>query len=477
MRSIRLLLAVVALLCTGLSFAASAQTASAEVYIRSIDMADAGSILDACYVIEDASIEGCDENADGLIEFQDVRAGTFTVVQTQGADGYLPVGDFPITVASDGGPQYVTVKHWPSSDDSPETIDIAVAPVDAFTNEPLIDTCFLLNGGSIEGCDENGNGQVTFEDVAVGTYLLSQSRAPDGYKVLPDTWVAVASGLPTEIRVEQVRSNADQDEGALTITTLSCPSATCTEPAAGIEFFIGTPNTDNVKFATTDDEGEVIFPLAPFDLGPDGSEVSAGEILLSNPYGKVAGYQVECTKDDGTVLDFDYTEGDVAPGGPTYGVRFTDFDPDDRIACTWYNVPVSTGESASSDGSESTDDLATVRGAVWQCPSTDADLTTCEPLSGVTVAVAVNGEAMQHGPYTTEPIPDAIGFEFKAPADADVWAVVQSGLPEDLVMSDGDDPLSVNVADLPVEACGLSAPGVQCAQLNLIAVPTDVADG
>ena len=67
------------------------------VYIHTIDGANQNAITDVCYVLVNASNEGCDDNGDGRVAFEGIAPGdTYTVSQTSGPAGYLPVGDFPI---------------------------------------------------------------------------------------------------------------------------------------------------------------------------------------------------------------------------------------------------------------------------------------------------------------------------------------------------------------------------------------------
>ena len=198
---LRLFPAILLLLLTPLAALAAitpatAQASTATVYIRTVD--EGGfAITAACYMILNASNEGCDENGDGYIEFQSVAPGDYTVRQTRGVDGYLPVGDFPITVAPLESQQIFDVVmvavSQPSqpSQPSPATVDIAITAIDPISGVAAPGACMILRGGSIEGCDENGDGQITFDDVAVGAYLLEETYTPDGAYPLSSQWLVV----------------------------------------------------------------------------------------------------------------------------------------------------------------------------------------------------------------------------------------------------------------------------------------------
>lgn len=148
-------------------------------------------LTDACFVLEDASNEGCDENRDGSIRFEGVAPGPYTVIQTQGIEGYLPVGDFPILVNVHDAEQTFTVKTTPDTSTT-DTADVAVRPFDVETNESVPGQCFIFHGGSLEGCDENGDGWVEFDDMPVGSYLLSHTRTTSGFALSPDEWFGIA---------------------------------------------------------------------------------------------------------------------------------------------------------------------------------------------------------------------------------------------------------------------------------------------
>lgn len=198
-RRIALLLAMlVALPLAGLGLTAPARAATKTVYIQTVDIATGQSITTACYVLINASEEGCDENGDGLIRYQGVAAGDFTVTQSQRAPGYLPMGDFPVTVYDDGFDQYIFIALGRSDGVSRNPVDVAIAPVDGDTGAAIYGACFIFYGGSEEGCDENFDGQITYQGMAPGSYLLAQTVAIDGYLTRADSWVAVSrSGVIT----------------------------------------------------------------------------------------------------------------------------------------------------------------------------------------------------------------------------------------------------------------------------------------
>lgn len=152
---------------------------------------------DACYVLVDYSNVGCDEDRDGQVTFQDVPFGTYTVRQTADLGPGRSVNDFTIDVRGN-----VNQAGWEvfytsvSSGSGGSTAPGGPVDISLITREPegdlLTGACYVLVGFSIEGCDENGDGQVTFADIPFGTYTVRQTQAPAGYPTINDFDIIVA---------------------------------------------------------------------------------------------------------------------------------------------------------------------------------------------------------------------------------------------------------------------------------------------
>lgn len=133
-----------------------------------------GAYYDACYVLVDFSNEGCDENRDGSVTFMDVPAGTYTVHQTRNLGMTAHVPDFQITVTGQSADGWESIETWVTHS-SAETRSNHVAIQTTEDSQPATDVCYVIIGFSNEGCDENGDGQVTFMDVPFGTYTVRQT--------------------------------------------------------------------------------------------------------------------------------------------------------------------------------------------------------------------------------------------------------------------------------------------------------------
>jgi len=171
----------------GAATSASAQRGSSDIAIVTTE--NGHPVYDACYVLVDFSEVGCDENGDGKITFEDVPFGSYTVTQVADLGPYRSVSDFRITVTGDASgdgwerfPAFVTT----TSGAPGGAIDIALITRDPEDGHLLTGTCYVLVGYSNEGCDETGDGQVTFAEIPYGTYTVTQTRTPKGYPAIND---------------------------------------------------------------------------------------------------------------------------------------------------------------------------------------------------------------------------------------------------------------------------------------------------
>jgi|GEM_PF-2408740 len=165
------------------------------------------SAYDACYILVDYSNEGCDENQDGRVMFDDIPWGTYTVHQTADLGPGRHVDDFTIEVRgniSSAGWEGFSATIVNSTGGSVVQlqqngeVDIALITRDPQDGHLLTGTCYVLVDYSNEGCDENGDGQVTFAAIPYGTYTVRQTQTPAGYPTINDYAINVepVQGMP-----------------------------------------------------------------------------------------------------------------------------------------------------------------------------------------------------------------------------------------------------------------------------------------
>lgn len=193
--------------------AATAQSGNGTIFLQVRDWNTGDAISGACFVLENASLEGCDENRDGYVRFEDIATGPYQVIETVTAPGYLQVGQFPIEVSGDVDDQVFLIETT-EDNSTTTTVDVAVQPIVAGSGEELTGGCFIFYGGSNEGCDDNGDGFVEFDDVPVGSYLLTQTAAIDGYAPMADTWYALDISGIVRPGLEPLDNTSGNDEAS-----------------------------------------------------------------------------------------------------------------------------------------------------------------------------------------------------------------------------------------------------------------------
>lgn len=236
---------------TGGSSSASRTSAVSDIAIVTTE--NGRPVTDACYVLVDFSNEGCDENGDGKITFEDVPYGTYTVRQTANLGPGRSVNDFTITVtgaaSSDGWERFaVTVRSAGSSSSGGSQgggKDISLITRDPKDGHLLTGTCYVLVDYSNEGCDENGDGQVTFATIPPGTYTVHQTQTPNGYPTINDFEITVDDQFPSVSVGYIVRQASNQNvANARNVSVVFVDSRTYTkvDPSPICMQFVGASN-------------------------------------------------------------------------------------------------------------------------------------------------------------------------------------------------------------------------------------------
>ena len=292
------------------------------VRFQTIDASDSSAITEVCYILVDASLEGCDSNGDGLIGFADVPPGVYTVQQTQGAAGYLPVGDFPIIVNVHDAEQVWGVE-MARRRFNVDSANISVVPFDVNTAEALPGACVILHGGSIEGCDENGDGRIGFEDVVTGSYLLSQTAAPSGYHPTYDRWVHVQGN--GQIFLEQWPN----ESGDPTIGETAVDVALVTRHPETGELLTGACYIildASIEGCDENEDGQVDFE----DVSPGTYEVT--QTNAPDGFDEIDDFTIQINNfDPGQSMLIVQREEQYEPGFRNVSVVIFDWDTDERI--------------------------------------------------------------------------------------------------------------------------------------------------
>ncbi len=142
-----------------------------------------------------------------------------------------------------------------------QTTDIAIVSADIAGGGTLVGACYIINGASIEGCDENGDGMVDFRGVRAGTYLVTETRAPAGYRAPDDAWIAVTAASPKIVGLLQVpgggigagvsanvaTSVQNQDRGGLPPPPWSALTPRCSPEQSGDVVAVTGPTGESLR--------------------------------------------------------------------------------------------------------------------------------------------------------------------------------------------------------------------------------------
>lgn len=303
MRRLPSVLLVLLLCAAAVPFtSASAQDSGATIYLELQDRSTGDSLIDSCFELENASNEGCDENGDGRIRFRDIAPGTYTVRQTRRSAGFLPIGDFTITVSSKEREQSFLVATFPDTSLA-STVDMRLAVVDVTTGEALVGGCFVFEGGSNEGCDENGDGIITFDDMPVGAYHLVSTATPDGYQPALDRWTGVTRSETFTIEFVPANGAADPAISDIALITRDPDSADLLDGGCYVLIDYSNEGCDENRDGrvTFDDVPagtyEVEQTLAPANRDPIGNFTI--EVVADAPEQGIVVRQADPQTDDG----------------------------------------------------------------------------------------------------------------------------------------------------------------------------------
>lgn len=191
-----------------------------------------------------------DEN--GQAVFAGLAQGTYQIQETNAPAGYT-LNSVPTKVTLDSQTNYLTV----AVKDAEIKGSLTVTKVDGTTNAKLAGATFELRDATtkqvVQTAVTDANGQLIFNDLALGTYDLVEVTAPTGYRLNSKSSQVVISAD----KVDQVQTVADDAiKGQLTVTKVdSATGATL----AGATFDLKDATGNVVATGTTDANGQLIF--------------------------------------------------------------------------------------------------------------------------------------------------------------------------------------------------------------------------
>ena len=194
---------------------AAAETGNLTAYTTD---ADGNPIGGVCYNVaapDNDLGEQCDEDGDGDMGLTDLQVGTYTVSQSSVPDGYEQDSNeqqVDVTEGDDARVDFV------SAASEAETGNLRIVVEDEDGNR-LGGACFTVTGSDgapgSETCDDDGDGDTSFGDLAPGEYTVDQTVAPAGYQVAGAESGQVESGDTQTVTF--VNRPAEAESGALIV--------------------------------------------------------------------------------------------------------------------------------------------------------------------------------------------------------------------------------------------------------------------
>ena len=161
------------------------------VSILKTDSVTGAALAGAHFKLTDASrnlVKEGDTGSDGKLTFSGIPIGTYYLSETAAPNGYV-LDSTPVTVEITTGGQTVSKTFV----NAPAVGSIAVTKTDAASGAALAGVHFKLvdtNGSTVKEGDTDSNGNLSFNDVPLGSYQLIETATVDGY-VLDSTPVVV----------------------------------------------------------------------------------------------------------------------------------------------------------------------------------------------------------------------------------------------------------------------------------------------
>lgn len=264
-------------------------------------------------------------SVNGTIVITGLKAGTYVVEETKAPAGY-EIDETPQTVYLSGKNQDVVTVEFSNGKHG----GLIVQKIDSVTKQPLSGAQFQITTSSGAFVDNYGgtvssngiyttdsNGQIRLVDLTPGTYVVTETKAPDGY-ILDATFQTVAVNQNDT----QTLTFTNTPIGGGQIIKVDADSG---KRIKGVQFEIAKLNGERIGTYTTDTTGVITLPkLADGWYTATELKAASGYILDATPHhfevkaGKTASLTIENTKASSILIH----KIDSETGRGIYGVTF-----------------------------------------------------------------------------------------------------------------------------------------------------------
>ena len=205
-------------------------------------------------------------DASGKITLTDLMPDTYIVTETATISGYVLDSTVRSVVVKTGDTQTLNIYNRPKG-------SLVITKVDSITREPLSGAEFRITTSDGRLADNNEgltsssglyvtdeNGQIYLTKLTPATYVITETKAPDNYKL--------SSGAQTVVVTAADTQTVTVTDDPLCVLTILKRDAVTKEPLRGAEFTVkysdGTlVGTDNGRFITGADGRAIITGLKP----------------------------------------------------------------------------------------------------------------------------------------------------------------------------------------------------------------------
>ncbi|MCR8659935.1 SpaA isopeptide-forming pilin-related protein [Paenibacillus endoradicis] len=260
--------------------------------IEFVKLDDSGDELEGAefklYNSGNVAVAASESDEDGLVEFKNVLAGSYTIRETKTPFGYMPLtGDVFTTT--------ITEANHGSTIDLGNVTNVLIQSSIEFVknnekNQPLTGATFGLYNSldvEVQRTTTGTDGKVTFMNVGEGTYTIKEISSPYGYKIIDGVIYTVTITNDDQGIKKQLAPVANTlIEANIEFVKLSEKGKTL----AGAEFVLLDENENIVQTVTSGVDGKVTFvdvlegkyvireKTAPVGYNPLTSDVATVEI-------------------------------------------------------------------------------------------------------------------------------------------------------------------------------------------------------